>query len=579
MTQKCFNINFWVTSNCLLNYLIFVENTKAFMKQLLTILLLGLCLVACNRHSEHWKTITDMERIIEERPDSVLNVLQAIDMDKLVGDEEPAKHALLLSMALDKNYIDKTSFEVLQPAIDYYEDNGSATDKLRTYYYQGRIYQNAGNDAMAMEAFVKALSKGSQSNDILTKARTHFAQSNIYYDLYDFDNFIATNKSAAAYFKQAEDYNGYADCFNRIINGYTLKDEPEKALPYIDECKQMLDGLSIPTLTDFYSSYITYLKNYGTEQEIDEIINQYTNSVPSSNVDWLTIANAYYAIHRYNEALSILSQYDTEGNEYKEKKYLVILYEVYRGLGDYKNTLETFEEYVDLFTNNILVKMQQDTKFVEERHALEMANAKETEAKNKRTIAVMACVVALIGSLLVIMIIRRRLQISHAKNKELEVEKQKYEQLYADAIAERDALTKMVDDSSVKDETKAVIKARLDVLNKVIISQITGTTSANKKAYEELELLLADKETFIESTRLTIEGNNPEFITALKRRGLTDEEINICCLYAIGLKGKDIKAYTSQPRHYNQSADIRHKLGLTESDTNLSIFIRDMLEK
>ena len=556
-----------------------MENTKAFMKQLLTILLLGLCLVACNRHSEHWKTITDMERIIEERPDSVLNVLQAIDTDKLVGDEEPAKHALLLSMALDKNYIDKTSFEVLQPAIDYYEDHGSATDKLRTYYYQGRIYQNAGNDAMAMEAFVKALSKGSQSNDILTKARTHFAQSNIYYDLYDFDNFIASNKSAAAYFKQAEDYNGYADCFNRIINGYTLKDEPEKALPYIDECKQMLDGLSIPTLTDFYSSYITYLKNYGTEQEIDEIIHQYTNSVPSSNVDWLTIANAYYAIHRYNEALSILSQYDTEGNEYKEKKYLVILYEVYRGLGDYKNTLETFEEYVDLFTNNILVKMQQDTKFVEERHALEMANAKETEAKNKRTIAVLVCVVALIGSLLVIMVIRRRLQISHAKNKELEVEKQKYEQLYADAIAERDALTKMVDDSSVKDETKAVIKARLDVLNKVIISQITGTTSANKKAYEVLELLLADKETFIESTRLTIEGNNPEFITALKRRGLTDEEINICCLYAIGLKGKDIKAYTSQPRHYNQSADIRHKLGLTESDTNLSIFIRDMLEK
>ena len=549
------------------------------MKQLLTILLLGLCLVACNRHSEHWKTITDMERIIEERPDSVLNVLQAIDTDKLVGDEEPAKHALLLSMALDKNYIDKTSFEVLQPAIDYYEDNGSATDKLRTYYYQGRIYQNAGNDAMAMEAFVKALSKGSQSNDILTKARTHFAQSNIYYDLYDFDNFIATNKSAAAYFKQAEDYNGYADCFNRIINGYTLKEEPEKALPYIDECKQMLDGLSIPTLTDFYSSYITYLKNYGTEQEIDEIINQYTNSVPSSNVDWLTIANAYYAIHRYNEALSILSQYDTEGNEYKEKKYLVILYEVYRGLGDYKNTLETFEEYVDLFTNNILVKMQQDTKFVEERHALEMANAKETEAKNKRTIAVLACVVALIGSLLVIMIIRRRLQISHAKNKELEVEKQKYEQLYADVIAERDALTKMVDESSVKDETKAVIKARLDVLNKVIISQITGTTSANKKAYEELESLLSDKDTFIESTRLTIEGNNPEFITALKERGLTDEEINICCLYAIGLKGKDIKAYTNQSRHYHQSADIRHKLGLTESDTNLSIFLRDMLEK
>ena len=128
----------------------------AFMRRLLTILLLGLCLVSCNRHSEHWKTITEMESIIEERPDSVLNVLQAIDTDELVGDEERAKHALLLSMSLDKNYIDKTSFEVLQPAIDYYEDNGSATDKLRTYYYQARIYQNAGNDAAAMTSYVNA---------------------------------------------------------------------------------------------------------------------------------------------------------------------------------------------------------------------------------------------------------------------------------------------------------------------------------------------------------------------------------------------------------------------------------------
>ena len=549
------------------------------MKRLLTILLLGLCLVSCNRHSGHWATITAMERIIEERPDSVLNVLQAIDTDKLVGDEEPAKHALLLSMALDKNYIDKTDFEVLQPAIDYYEDNGSATDKLRTYYYQGRIYQNQGNDAAAMECFVNAIYNGKESNDILTKARTYFAQSHIYYSLYEWDNFIEANKNSALLFKESGMINSYANCLNRIINGYTLKEEPNSAWPYIYECKTLLQDMSINRLTEFYASYLTYLTNFGTEQEMNEILQEYISAVPSSMIDRLTIANAYLKMNNYNEALSVLSEYDTSSDVAKERKYLSIISDIYQGLEDHKRALESYKKYIILADSIDSAIYTQDTKFVEERHALEMAKAKETEAKNKRTIAVLACVVALIGSLLVIMIIRRRLQISHAKNRELEVEKQKYEQLYADAIAERDALTKMVEDSSVREEAKAVIKARLDVLNKVIISQITGTTSANKKAYEELELLLADKETFIESTRLTIEGNNPEFITALKRRGLTDEEINICCLYAIGLKGKDIKAYTSQPRHYNQSADIRHKLGLTESDTNLSIFIRDMLEK
>ena len=263
------------------------------MKRLLTILLLGLCLVSCNRHSEHWATITAMERIIEERPDSVLNVLQAIDTDKLVGDEEPAKHALLLSMALDKNYIDKTSFEVLQPAIDYYEDNGSATDKLRTYYYQGRIYQNAGNDAMAMECFVNAIYNGKESNDILTKARTYFAQSHIYYSLYEWDNFIEANKNSALLFKESEMINSYANCLNRIINGYTLKEEPNSAWPYIYECKTLLQDMSINRLTEFYASYLTYLTNFGTEQEMNEILQEYISAVPSSMIDWLTIANAY----------------------------------------------------------------------------------------------------------------------------------------------------------------------------------------------------------------------------------------------------------------------------------------------
>ena len=549
------------------------------MKRLLTILVLGLCLVACNRHSEHWTTITNMERIIDERPDSVLNVLQSINVDELSDDEERAKHALLLSMSLDKNYIDKTDFEVLQPAIDYYEDNGTATDKLRTYFYQGRIYQNAGNDALAMECFVKAISEGDGSNDILTKARTYFAQSKIYYYLCEWDNFIETSIGAASYFQEAGAYNSYANCVVGIINGYTLKDDPENAMLYINECKRMLSSINSDRLAYFYSAYLVYVTKYGSKQEISSLIDEYKNAVPVTNIDWLTLANAYIKLGQYEDALQAIEQYKYSANTSEEIKYKVLKSKIYENQGRYEESLRAYKEYMVVSDSTNYAIMRQDTKFVEERHNLEMAKAQETDAKNKRTIAIMACVVALIGSLLVIMIIRRRLQISHAKNRELEVEKQKYEQLYADAIAERDALTKMVEDSSVREEAKAVIKARLDVLNKVIISQITGTTSANKKAYEELELLLADKETFIESTRLTIEGNNPEFITALKRRGLTDEEINICCLYAIGLKGKDIKAYTSQPRHYNQSADIRHKLGLTESDTNLSIFIRDMLEK
>ena len=549
------------------------------MKQYIIVIILTLCLASCGQHSKHWETLTQVESYIEERPDSALNVLQGLDKDELSGMDEKAKYSLLLSMALDKNFIDKTDLEVLQPAIDYYEDYGSATDKLRTRFYQGRIYQNAGNDALAMESFVKAISEGEESDDILTKARIYFNRGSIYYSLYEWDSFIETKKTAASYFKQAGRHHSYVNCLILIVNGYTLKNEHENALPYIDECKQLREIMSFPLLLGFYSSYITYLKDCGTDAEIKDAIEECRNIIPAENIDWLTLSKAYIKLGQYDDALQAIEHYKHSENATEEIKYKALKSEVYEKLGRYEESLRAYKDYMVVSDSTIWAIMQQDTKFVEERHNLEMAKAKETEAKNKRTIAVLACVIALIGSLLVIMIIRRRLQITRAKNRELEVEKQRYEQLYADAIAERNALTKMVEDSSVREEAKAVIKARLDVLNKVIISQITGTTSANKKAYEELESLLANRESFIESTRLAIEGNNPKFITALKRQGLTNEEISICCLYAIGLKGKDIKAYTNQPRHYNQSADIRHKLGLTESDTNLSIFLRDMLEK
>ncbi|MBO7264775.1 MAG: hypothetical protein J6U91_00925 [Alistipes sp.] len=547
------------------------------MKQLLTILLLVLCLASCNRRSEHWATITEMESIIEERPDSVLNVVQSIDTEELVGDEERAKHALLLSMALDKNVIDKTDFEVLQPAIDYYEDNGSATDKLHTYYYQGRIYQNAGNNSLAMKAFVNAISEGEKSDDMLTKARVYFAQANIYYSLNEFDQYIETNKKAATYFKKEGKYNSYANCLNRIINGYTLKDDAESALPYIDECKHLLGGLSIQRISDFYSSYITYLSNYGTEQQVTEAINQYIFIVPSSKIEWLTIVQAYRKIGNYNKAMSILDKYDVGNNKHDEIKYKALISIVYEKLGKHEEALRAYKEYMVVSDSTLFAIMQQDTKFVEERHNLELQTLKEKESK-MRVILWSALFIAILLSIIVF--IRYRLKVNRMEKAIAEQETERYRLLYLQIEEERDNLTNLLAQSEeFAPEIKTAVVKRLELLNKFFTAFITNNSDIDRTASREMEELLANKDTFMVSTKLAFAGSHPKFIKYLEEHNLTEQETEICCLYAIGLKGKDIKAYTNQSRHYNQSADIRRKLGLTESDTNLAIFLRDMLEK
>ena len=550
------------------------------MKRLLTILFLVLCLASCNRHSEHWATITEMERNIEERPDSVLNVLQAIETDELVGDEERAKHALLLSMALDKNYIDKTDFEVLQPAIDYYEDNGSATDKLRTYYYQGRIYHNRGNEAAAMESYVKAINIGENSDDILTKARLFVAQGNIYNSLLRWDNAINANLQAAEYFYQMDKIDSFVNCNLKACNGYIHNDDYDNAQRILDKCSSYIGEVSNEKLSLYYAAQLTLQINTGDSRNILTTIDEYFVSVPDANRNHLTIANAYIAIGENNKALDILEGRDYSSNISKERKYYATLVAIYENLHNYQLAHEANKKFYELHDAHVYSVFEQDTQFVEERYNLEMAKARESEAKNKRTIAIMACVIALIGSLLVIMIIRRRLQITRAKNKELEVEKQKYEQLYADAIAERDNLTNLLAQSEeLAPDIKTAVVKRLELLNKFFTAFITNNSEIDRTASREMDELLANKDTFMVSTKLAFAGSHPKFIKYLEEHNLSEQEIEICCLYAIGLKGKDIKAYTNQSRHYHQSADIRHKLGLSESDTNLSIFLRDMLEK
>jgi tetratricopeptide (TPR) repeat protein len=290
------------------------------------------------------------------------------------------------------------------------------------------------------------------------------------------------------------------------------------------------------------------------------------------------LANAYQKLGLYEEALQAIEQYKNSTKASEEIKYKALKSEIYENLGRYEESLRAYKEYMIVSDSTTWAIMQQDTKFVEERHNLEMARVKETEAKNKRTITILACVVALIGSLLVILVIHRRLQQSRNKNRELEIEKRYFEWMYMKVLSERDELNEMLSTTNVKGVTADIIKKRLSVLNTIIVSYVSEKETDVKRANEELEHLIADREEFINTTRLTLEDNYPHFFAYLRDRGLEEHEIDFCCLYAIGMKGKEVKAYTNLSRHYKDSSEVRHKLGLSESDTNLSNFLQKLLK-
>ena len=128
------------------------------------------------------------------------------------------------------------------------------------------------------------------------------------------------------------------------------------------------------------------------------------------------------------------------------------------------------------------------------------------------------------------------------------------------------------------EKAMAVIRQRLAVLDKVIASHISSDDKFYRSSEEEIDILMADREEFLRSTKIVFEESHPKFIAYLQDKGLTDWEIGYCCLYTLGLKGKDIGEFIQKKRHYIISHEIRQKLGLDEHDTNISIYLRDLLQ-
>ena len=550
---------------------------KRFLLVILAVAVTVITIFSCNdaRNNEVYRLLTDVDSYIESRPDSALAVLEGIDKSELTSKELEAKYALLLSQALDKNYIDLQSDSIIAPAVRYYENHGTPDERLLTHYYRGVIYLNDGDRESAMGSYIKAERYVDECRDYGVIARLYTAKMNLYRYVYDFASALEQEEIASSYFLKDKDTIRYISTLNTITGLKMQLGQYSEAYQYLDKIKSLWNNLDKYQKSIYYSNML-HLSKSDSVLNTGSILKEYVSEISNHQyADWLNIANAYISVSDYQSASDAIDRYIEYGGIANAPYYwtLALLYE---GLKEYEKSNSAYKEYFKITGEENVVILESDTKFIEERHKKEI---ELIDAEHSKERIMYISIIAILCAVIIIYIIRRQLQIRTAEKKQLEIEKKRYEQLYADAVAERDALTKMVEDSNVKDETKAVIRERLEILNKVIISHITDTSSANKKAYQELEALVADRESFIESTRLTIEGNNPEFIAALKKQGLTDEEINICCLYIIGLKGKDIKSYTSQPRLYIQSAEIRHKLGLTENDTNLAIHLRNMLEK
>ena len=173
------------------------------MKNILLILTLLLAFTACGDKSSVTDVLNRAETLMNEHPDSSLNLLRTLTLDNFQQESNRARYALLHSQALDKNYIDVTSDSIISVAVDYYQDKDEVRNKFLSYYYMGRVHANGERYLQATSCLMEAEQLAEEVGDDYLSGLLYSEMGRIYDIYYDYPKSLEAYRKAAISYEHA----------------------------------------------------------------------------------------------------------------------------------------------------------------------------------------------------------------------------------------------------------------------------------------------------------------------------------------------------------------------------------------
>ena len=259
--------------------------------------LLAFSFTGCQDRKGTAPILKEAEALMYTRPDSALQMLEAISQSEQLTGKEQADYALLLTQARSRNRITATSDSLIRIATDYYQDSNDKARKAKAFLYLGDVYMDMQNHIEAMKALKQA---EEQVNDAESSV-----QSLIYSNLAYLNRESGNYELAWKYYQKALNVN--------ISNGYTER--------IVTNLTNVLN-LPLPKVQDSITIYINQLEEILLSVRPELQSKAYNNiGVYFYKCNQTRQAAKYFqkAIHTsvsvpYRAYLNLARIYDEEGN-------------------------------------------------------------------------------------------------------------------------------------------------------------------------------------------------------------------------------------------------------------------------
>ena len=319
--------------------------------------LIAMAIVSCNRDIATMETLSHAEAIMQEHPDSALSLLQAIDTKTISTDRCRALHALLLSQAYDKNYIDLTNDSIITIAVDYFADSEEHHYAMLAHYYHGRIRYNAADYPRCLFSMTKAFIHAEDINDYYWKGRIAEQISNVYDS-----NF---HEKEAVYYAQIAYENLKISGMQPYLNYSLLRlarvqNNNGSFQNCIDICKQLIDSAKIYNDSRLFdhSRYLMAKAYYGNgeyKNAKDLIIEIGKNGELETDLRCF-LGLSHIELRELDNAKAV---FNSIGTEYCDND-LSLVYEISKRTGATKDALSALSKLYDNLDSVFVYSMSQN---------------------------------------------------------------------------------------------------------------------------------------------------------------------------------------------------------------------------
>ncbi len=510
-------------------------------------------------------------------PDSALQLLTTIDGAKLPSAGDRAYHALLLTQAQYRCYVDITSDSTINVALDYYKHHEGEREKLtRSYIYKGAVTEVLGDPEGAMPYYKQAVSVAAP-DDHFNLGYALLRVGCLYRSYLVSDSAdVVTIKRALHNFEQVHDSVYILNCLSTIGSCYAYTND-DSAMVYLERADRLAKVLGNKYLDATNMGYMADLKMFSPDPST---VIQAKNMVlatladadcPYDEHDHMLLIAAFTLsrLNKADSAMLYLNQVDKDSLN----NGLRILYnrchaELARCHGD-ANQYQYYYNRADDISDSLLSNnMQRQLRDVEAKYDNEVLRNKSLTYKNNWIISLLATALFVGILLTAIMAMRFRLAQRHRQIEESEMI---IEQLQSDA---KTLATQLNKHQTMSDELKQAIQDQIELFTHLVELQVTNYANSpshfSKTFARSYSYKQSDNGSFWKSLRAYVNARYNNIIdeSLAVFPSLSETDINYLSLYCCNLPTSVIMAcmgYKEAHSAYNKKRRVAEALGSPDS--------------